>query len=1069
VVDKDVILVERDAESSSPRLAVILQGLLITGTVTDAEGEPLPGVAVIIKGTTQGTATDANGAYSLPVQNENATLVFSYIGFTTQEMVVGNKRRINITLNEDAHEIEEIVVVGYGTQRKSDLTVSVSQIKGEQLVTVPKTNVLDALGGRAAGVDVISQSGAPGSKSTIRIRGANSIRSGADPLYVVDGFPVATNSDALFSNSRFGYNTGANTDIMSMINPNDIESIELLKDAAATAIYGARGANGVVLISTKTGKAGKTEIGMDVNYGLQNIANQWKMMNAEDFSQYLFDAYSRGGVNMNSLGYNPARKQAIPVDYNTNWVDEILQTGVLQDYTVSFSGGTEKSKMSGSVGYMDSKGIIQSNFYKRYSARLNAEAKGLNDKIKIGLNSNFSYVDQKSLNTDAVYGNALRMAPNYPVYFPDGTRFAGELTTSDTYKAYDILWDNNYGVSSSNSLGLLSPLYPIKIGRAPSNQARIIVNAFASLEIVKGLVFKTSVGGDFNYSKMKFLNQSYGPFRPSGGSMEHKQTQNYSWLVENTLSYQKQFDKHSITALLGQSAQKYYQEYIGIAVEEYTAGKIFIGNNPFFVDGWKFDIGNQDLLQSNGKFASMSEWAVASYFGRINYSFDNRYLVTATVRRDGSSKFGKDNKWGVFPGISAAWNVTNESFFEAEFINSLKVRGSWGVVGNGNIDSYESQALMERNLAFLGLINTGTFSRERGLVNSALTWESTREIDFGFDSYLFNRLSVTADLFWKKTYDLLYGLSLPYTTGFSSIGTTNFGSLKQFGVELSVGGDIIRAKNANAFNWNAMLNLDHMQGKIVELPAETKWVGDWIRSYRDEKIGRIYGYKVLGIYNNDSELSDAKNPNPSAKLGDYRYADIGSTDENGKYVMTPDGKITDADRTDLGNVNPIFNFGFNNAFTYRGFDLTLFFRGSVGNKIYNRAKHELLNTDGKSNLIKETVNRWTPENHNQTIQAANSNRSDPTGMGPNDLFVENGSYLRLSNMTFGYNLNLPVLNKLQLKQLRIYFSANNLFVITGYSGLDPEIVGGDVLVPKGIDYTIYPRTRTFSMGLNVKF
>ena len=1041
----------------------------ITGKVTDETNEGLPGVNILVKNTTTGTVTDVDGNFRLSVADDATTLVFSSVGYLTAEIAIGNQSVINLQMSPDIQSLEEIVVVGYGTQQKGELTVAVSQVKGEDLQSIPKTSITDALGGRAAGVDVISSSGAPGAASTIRVRGANSVNSSADPLVVIDGFPVAVDAGDLYENSRMGVQ-GTRTSVLSMINPNDVESIEILKDAAATSIYGARGANGVILITTKSGRTAQSGIEVNINTGIQKVANSWDLMNANQFSNLLYDAYQRGGIDMQNLAFNPGQQMAIPTEYNTNWLDEILRTGSIQDYNISFNGSSEKTAYSGSVGYLDNQGIIKSNFYKRYSARFNADSRAWNNRVQFGLNTNLSYVDQKSISDSRVYNDAMRMAPNYPVRFPSGEYAGYYLTSNGVINAYDELWGNSYGVSSSNAMTLTTPFRDIDVSKAPINTTRMIANAFVSVEPIKGLVFKSALGTDLNYTKMKYLIQNVGPFRPTGGSLEHKQNQTYSWLLENTLTYKANFNKHAFTVLLGQSAQKFYHEGMGFAVEEADPGKILVGNNPFFVDGWYFDNGKEDHLTDTHKYAEVSDWTVASYFARLNYSYDDKYMVTATVRRDGSSKFGKDSKWGTFPGISAAWNVHNEGFFTSSVFDQLKLRGSYGVVGNGNISSYQSQALLASAPSTLvGVVIAGTATWEAGLVDPTLSWESTREIDFGVDASIFNRINITTDLYWKKTSDLLYGFGLPYTSGFSSIQTTNLGSLKQFGVELTLSGDVIRAQSANGLNWFASLNMDHINGKVTDLPPNTDWVGDKIRSYLNEPIGDIYGYLVDGIYNEQSEVDSELNPYSSAQPGDYKYRDIGSTDENGDYISVADTSITAADRTSLGNVNPILSLGFSNTITFRNFDLTLFFRGSFGNDIYNEARRGLLDTNGKRNTITEALNRWTPENHSQTIQAANSNRKDPTGSAPISIFVEDGSYLRLQNLTFGYTLPQTLNKKIGINNLRIYTTINNLFVLTNYSGLDPEVGGGDKLVPRGIDNSTYPKTRVYSLGLNFGF
>lgn len=1047
----------------------------ISGKVISEDKEPLPGVSILIKGTTTGTTTDINGNYSLNVP-QNSILQYSYIGFITSEIEVLNQSVIDITLKPDLEQLEEVVVVGYGTQQKGELTVAVAQVKGETIQDIPKTSLTEALGGRAAGVDVINSSGAPGAGSKIRIRGSNSVNSGSSPLIVIDGFPVAASNDDLYSGSRLGY-AGDKTDILSMLNPNDIESIEILKDAAATSIYGARGANGVIIISTKNGRTGTAGITVSANMGIQKAAKQYEMMNSTEFSNMLYDGFERGNRDV-SEAFDPSGQLSIPTEYNTAWVDEIMRTGSIQDYNIAFNGSSEKTNYSGSVGFLDNKGIIKTNDYRRYSARFNADSKAWNSKLKFGINTNLSYVDKKAVSNQRVYQRAQRMIPNYPVRFPTG-EFAGHyLTGGSGVDPYNELWGNGYGFHGAGGLNLTTPFVGIDVAMNPTNTARIIANGYLSIEPVKGLVIKSSLGTDLNFNKSKYLMPHEGPFAPTGGSLEHFQNQTYSWLMENTVTYKKTINKHRFTALLGQSAQQYYYESLGFAVEEIDPGNIFVANNPFFIDGDQFDFGKHDNLSEKHKFAKTGDWAVASYFGRLNYSFGDKYLITATVRKDGSSKFSEGNKWGVFPGVSAAWNMHNENFFNVGFINELKLRGSWGTVGNGNLSSYQSLALMtSRPAEIIGVTPQGTATWEKGLADPNLAWESTREINFGVDARIFSRLNVVADVYWKNTTDLLYARTLPYTSGFSKIQITNLGSLKNYGVELSFSGDVVQS--SSGFNWFASLNMTHTGGQITGLPDNggnsmaPRFVGGAIRSYINEPLGRIYGYDVVGIYNDESEVEDPNNPYRSATPGDYKFRDWASVGENGEILNAPDTLITGADRMDLGRAMPVLSLGFNNTFSYKGFDLTVFFRSSIGNKIYNKARRDLLEMNGKGNVLQEAVNRWTPENKNQEIQSAHVNRKTPVGGtdNPISIFVEDGSYLRLQNLTLGYTFPKSMMEKIGMRSIRLFTSMNNLFVLTNYSGLDPEISGdgGGKVVPRGVDSNAYPKTRLYSLGLNLSF
>jgi len=993
-----------------------------------------------------------SGKYSLINVSENATLIFSFIGMATQEILLNGRILIDVALEEEAIGLNEVVVVGYGTQRKGELTVAVSQVKAMELNDIPVSSIDQALAGRATGVSVVQGTGGPGAQTSIRIRGSNSINSSSEPLYVIDGLPLATSASDNASASRWGYG-GDNINVLASMNPNDIESIEILKDAAATSIYGARGANGVILITTKKGKTGKTAVNFSAYYGLQQISKPMEMLNATELSELIYETRVNSALPVTNNPDLLAKNMAIPDTYNTDWLSVVSRVAPIQDYNLNLRGGNENSKYSFSVEYFSQDGVIKATDMDRYSGRFNLESSMLEDRVKIGTNMALSRTKSQMLNTSNIYGRALFSAPNLPVYDADGyyTFNNPSMYYIDGFSYPNVLFDER-GYT-------MVPMYNIEMVKAPKLSDRLFGNIFMDIELFNGLIYKLNLGIDINQNKIKYFSPEFGEMRKgSGAATDISHVMNNTYIIENTLNYSKSFGKHNITALLGQSAQKYEYESVGFTGTNMQNFYTFWGNpdNMWVIDG--------DLFTS-GKYSAYSDWRFSSFFARLNYSFADKYLLTGTYRIDGSSKFGANNKWGYFPGISVAWIVSKENFMSSiKLIDLLKVRAGYGVVGNSNISNYMSLFTMRNIGAPIGGFYTNAFT-PKSLVDKNLAWENTGQFNIGFDlNMISNRLDVTFDFYKKHTWNLIDAREVSLAAGFTSITATNIGELEGVGVEFSLGYDLI--KNSN-FKWNTRVNLSHDISKLTKLADQKIYIGSSgadIRSYLNEPIGQFYGYKVEGLWQEGDVFTDSAQPN--AKPGDYKYLDWNGYDAAGAFTNQPDGQLNDADRVPLGNALPDLMWSWNNTFNYKKFDLTFYFNGILGVSVYNQARWGFLSLDGKNNNSKETLNRWTPENTNTNIQRAAQVRLNALDGQLNSEFIEDASFARLSNISLGYTL-IPD-NPKYFKSFRLYASAQNLFVLTKYSGVDPE-VSGSGLVNRGIDSNSYPKTRTLLMGINFNF
>lgn len=1004
------------------------QEIPISGTVKSTEGEPLLGVNVILKGTDVGTMTDFDGNFEISVPDSNAVLVFSYMGFNTKEIIVGSETNLEIELEPNLSALSEVVVIGYGSQRKSDLTGSVSSVSAEELQQVPATSFEQALQGRAAGVQVTQASGVPGGETNIRIRGTSSVNASSEPLYVIDGMLVNSNGNETSVGGR-----GPRVGPLATINPNDIESIEILKDASATAIYGSRGANGVVLITTKKGKEGKGTISFNAYYGVQEVSKKLDLLNAEQYAELVNDAA------MNA-GQNPVYVNPSSLGEGTDWQEELFRLAPIADYQLSFSGGDEKTSYNLSGGYFTQDGIVIGSDFERYSFRANLE-RDITDKLSVGNNLSYARINSNGVLTGAgqlnpgVISNALQFNPILPVYNPNDP--------------------GGYTFDHDRKEGIANPVAEAKEYESVTTTSRLLGNIFADYEIISGLKFRTSFGIDALTTKSNtfgpnFLKQAEN----SKGEASVSSLNALTWLNENTLTYNKSFnDRDNLTALLGFTLQEFQNESLSAVAFGFPDGRT----------------GYHNLAAAENPQNPVNNelgWSLVSYLGRVNYSLADKYLFTVSGRVDGSSKFAEGNKYGFFPSGAFAWKVINEPFMaDSEFFYNLKLRLSYGVLGNQSIGPYNSLSLIAPFGE--GVFNAGSgeptifYGQEpTSYPNRDLKWETTRQANLGLDiSVLEGRLSLTADFYDKKTSDLLLGTPIPFTTGFQTT-LLNIGNVKNRGFGLELRGDILRGE----FGWNASGNLSVNRNEITNLSRDEDinlLVGGSILR-EGMPIGTFEGYIFDGIFQTDEEAANsAALRGQTAQAGDRRYRDLSGPDG------TPDGFIDEFDRTVIGTAEPDFTWGFSNEFTFRNFSLNMFFQGSQGNEMVNLNLINLENLNGQQNVLAEAgLNRWTSDNPSNRYPQARANDSFNSAFSSR--FVEDASYVRLKNLTFGYTVPESFMARIGVDRLRVYASATNLFTITDYSGYDPEgnAFGGTTNIV-GIDSGNYPQTKTYTFGINL--
>ena len=1023
------------------------QQITVTGLVTGNDiQEPLIGVNVLIKDSDQGTTSDIDGRFELLV-DIGATLQISYLGYETKEIIV-TESDLSVELMSQAAKLDQVVVVGYGTSRKRDLTGSVVSIRSEDIQAVPIVSADQALQGRAAGVFVQQNSGEPGAGTTIRIRGTSSISAGNEPLYVIDGVPILTRSGDLST----GAAKGPSINPLSTISPNDIAGIEVLKDASAAAIYGARGANGVVLITTKRGEAGKSKMDFNFYQGFQEIRKKYQLLDGSQFAHFTNEASFNGG---NGRVYSdPSR-----FGKGTDWQDVLLRTAPQSNYELAFSGGTQEFQYALSGSYYTQDGIIVGSTFDRYNLRANLDGQ-VHKRIKISNNLMVSHTRSDKIASDdngafdgGTFTAALSYNPLVPVRDASGNFVQKNYAVDNDGQLIDGSQSDNSGKPIAEKILSTAANPLLKAIGSPSEAkiTRIIDNLIGTIDLIEGLNLKISLGGDFTSSR----SDQFTPkaTRSGGETFATSATgTSLSLLNENTLNYKNTFGDHTLSGVVGVSAQKTRLQSINITATNFN------------YDQFGYD--NYEIAEGVSLGTNFTDFSFLSGLGRINYSYKNKYLVTLTGRADGSSKFGANNKWGFFPSASIAWVASEENFVQdLSFMEFLKFRLSYGVIGNESIGPYLSQAiLVPVDIAFNDVLTIGF--EPFIFPNSNLRWESTAQLNFGMDaSFNDGRLSLTADYYKKSTFDLLLTTDVPFYTGYASV-FSNVGDLENEGVELSITG----RPSFGDLNWSTSFNLSFNKNTVTSLAdrdnipnsgAGLFGIESWALLREGEEVGQFYGLLTDGIVQLGDDRESIPRFQGQAPLspGERKFKDL-----NG------DGVLSAEDRTFIGEAQPDFTFGWNNSFTFRGFELSMFLQGVYGNKIVNFNKFLVERTNGLSNVTLDFfANRWTPENPTNRYPKVDGNPAF-TRRFISDAEVEDGSYLRLKTITFGYRIPSAFLQKYKISGCRLYATGKNILTFTDYSGYDPEVshFGGNA-TNMGADLGGYPNNKSILVGINLSF
>ncbi len=969
-------------------LSSFAQERVITGKVTSAEdGLDLPGVSVVVQGTARGTVTDAEGRFQLRVSETDQVLVFSFIGMVRQEIPIGARTDIAVVMSPDAQQLSEVVIIGYGSEERRFLTQSVGVVKADAIKDLPVATVDGVLQGQTAGVQVVQNSGTPGGAMSVRIRGTGSISGSGQPLYIIDGIPVTTGDYA-----QIGYE-GQGINALSDLNPSEIESVSVLKDAAAAAVYGARASNGIVLITTKRGKTGKSLISVNTYHGVQEVWRKLDMVNAREWKEYRNDLAGTTVFTEADIANN---------DVDVDWQDVIFRAAPISNYEVSATGGNDKTQFFISGNYFDQEGILIGTGFKRFNTRVNLDH-SISEKLRVGTSIGLSYSTSDRVESDQTLHGPLPNGISTPAIFP-------VLNPDGSY---------NQGGPYSNALS---------IANEATNENftyRTLANVFAEYQILPGLSFTTKWGGDFyNLREHAFEFNTVQGQKYNGLGFE-TYTNVLNVVSNNTLRYEKSFDLHSIDVMAGYSFEKRQ------ARSSFIRGQDYADENLEYINT------AATIVSAS---AGGSNSGVRSWFGRANYNFSDKYLVSLTGRVDASTSFGPNNRNGFFPAASVAWRVSEESFFAGiPSVSELKVRASYGLLGNDNISGFQ----------YAELYSTGSYQGKPAIYpsnipNPDLKWESTAQFDIGIDVGLFDdRLLLTADYYNKQTRDLLLSRPLPPSSGFGSI-VENIGELENKGVEFTLSGE----NNFGRIRWNSQLNMSFNRNRVLKLyngqPIDDLGRGG-NRIQEGEPLGIFYSFKSLGV-------------DPST--GDIVYAD-----------MNFDGEITSEDRTKVGNPNPDFIGGFTNTFSWNGFDLSIFLQFSYGNDVFHGSRLYLESLQGGDNQLATITRRWRQPGDITDIPRATSNGVKAAeNKRVSSRFIEDGSYMRVKNVTLGYNFPSEVTGRLRLSSLRLYASAQNLFTLTDYTGLDPEVNyrGNDTAV-SGTDFFTFPQARTITFGLNLKF
>ena len=1008
----------------------------INGTITDAAGSPLPGVTIVVKNTNKGASSDFDGNFSIPQVSKGDVLVFSYIGFTTKEIIISDASALNVVLEEDTQSLDEVVVVGYGTQKKSVVTGAISSVKAEDLEGLPVERVEQALQGRVSGVVIAADAGQPGSSSTVRVRGITTIGNN-NPLWVIDGVVVES--------AGIGY-----------LNQSDIQSMEVLKDAASLAIYGARAAAGVILITTKKGKQGKINVGYNTFYGISQASKKLDLLNASEYGAIMNEkSVADGGSlifsDLSALGAG------------TDWQDVIFNDEAIRSsHEISISGGNDVSTFYASFGLSDQEGIVMSEIsqFNRKNIRLNSTHK-INDYIKVGQTLGYAHKKSMGIGTNSEFGgplsSAINLDPITPVVVTDPV-----IANSAPYSTQNVMRDadgNPYGISSWVGQEMTNPLAYMQTVLGNYGWSDDVVgNVFVDVTPIEGLVIKSSLSGKMSYWGGEGFTPEYYLQSTSVNTqnrLSRSRAKGFAWNLENTASYSKTIDKHDFSILLGQGV------YVdGISSE---VGITYYDLPVTSREDASFNFSVTDD-QKVGYTWTGTEHRVISLFSRLNYNYDEKYLFTGIVRRDGSSRFGSNNKFGIFPSFSAGWVASKEAFWpENNVVSSLKIRGGYGITGNDAIGDFGYLALVGggRNYTFgnPGVIYTGYSPNAPD--NPDLKWEETSQTNIGFEARLLQGFDLNFDYYIKETSGILQNVDIPGYVGASGSPLGNVADMKNTGLEF----ELSYRKSFGDLNFKASGNVSYLENEVTFLGDGKEFIsgeagfqsmGEVTRIQVGESINSFYGYKTNGIFQNASDVSSYVNAagtpiQPDAVPGDFRWVDTDG-----------DGTITEDDRTILGTPLPKYTFGLTLNLDYKNFDFMVFTQGVAGNKIFQGLRRlDVSNANHQTSAL----SRWTGEGTSNDYPRLSNN--DPNGnFGKfSDFYLEDGDFLRFKTIQFGYTLPSEIVKKIGASKLRVYVTGENLLTLTNYTGYDPEI-GGSVM---GIDKGYYPQAQSYMMGLNVQF
>lgn len=1007
--DRQVIIKRKIKEEKAINVIdKTIQGLSLTGVVLDNTGQPLPGANVLEKGTTNGAQTDFDGKFSLEIADENAVIIISYLGFLTQEIAVNGQTTLTITLQEDTATLDEVVVVGYGTKSKVKVTSAISTVKSTDLTRAPITSFEEGLAGQIAGVQIIQTSGSPGGSSEINIRGVATLTAGSQPLIVIDGFPSED------------FNLGS-------INPADIESIDVLKDAASAAIYGSRGSNGVIIVTTKKGKHGDVKVTYDGFVGMQKVANIVDTQDAYERANFVATANINEGKPPSPL-FQPY-VDGTPGLTNTNWQDEIFRNALIQSHTITFSGATDKTNYFVSGGYFDQDGIVIGSDYKRYNFRSNLNF-DISEKFKAGFNLSTSYSTQNNISEGDHKGNGIVLTslianPVYSPYNSDGSlNLSGDM----------ILGARANGLAQTEN-----PVAMALLNEDEVTNYDLLAGGFLEYQPIEGLSFKTYLGTNYSNANEKLYSpETVGGYKVLASDKQasgaYYSGQRKNWVWENTGFYHKAFDDvHNLDILLGITYQTESTE-------------------STFPNPLASTLVNQGGVNTTIYPLFEEEWSLISYLGRVNYDYKHKYILSASMRYDGSSRFGNNTKWGWFPSVSGAWRISKEDFFKSETISELKLRASWGITGNNSIPNYGS----------IPLLSSANYINSIGLApstspNENLSWEQTNTLDIGFEIGLFkNKLGITADYYYAITDDLLLDVPVPAHSGNTS-SLRNIGKVQNTGFEFTVGLNNIML---GAVAWSGNFNISTNKNEVLELgPDQDRIVNALHITEIGKPMGSYYIYRLEGLFETQEQIDNAP-IHPEQGLGDYRFADL-----NG------DGFITGDDREIGGDFFPDYTWGFSNTFKYKNFDFNFAFQGKEGYEIYNGTGFFIRNLEGWGNGHADINNYYTTDNPSGPY--AHPGKHVKT-YERSKLLVEDGSYIRLRSISFGYTLTEDVLKNTFMDRLKVYVSSKNLFTITNYTGLNPEVssrtksFSTGALQP-GVDYGAYPIETSVVFGVNLEF